>query len=192
MWPRYAQWAHAEYILNVPSHLTPMYPVAKHSGTFSMFGEIQSQCAQWVKCWIYSKYALLKKFNVTKGQVLIGFTMYLVMWLSCIQIKGLGTSGTMCWMSSRYFSHSFFARFLNLVTYTLVHLFHYSLVIPAFHLAFTLSTCYSTNDSHELLWLHDYTLHFILILPSHSFNRWNEDLIDFFETSDGYTLTTDF
>ena len=95
-------------------------------------------------------------------------------------------------LSSRYFSRSFFARFHNLVTHTLVHLFHSSLVIPVFHLAFTLSTCYSTHDSHELLWLDDYTLHFILILHSHSFIRWNEDLIDFFETSDGYTLTNRF
>jgi len=36
------------HILNVPSHVTPMYPVGKQSGTFWMFGEIQSQCAQWV------------------------------------------------------------------------------------------------------------------------------------------------
>ena len=106
MWPRYAQWVHAEYILNVPSHLTPMYPVGKHSGIFSMFGKIRSQCAQWVKCWIYSKYASPKKFNVTKGQVLIGFTMCLVMWLSYIQIKGLGTSGTMCWTHCRKQQHS--------------------------------------------------------------------------------------
>ena len=106
MWPRYSQWAHTEYILNVPSHLTPMYPVAKQSGTFSMFGEMWSQCAQWVKCWIYSKYASPKKFNVTKGQVLIRFTIYLVMWLSCIQIMGLGTSGTMCWTHCRKQQHS--------------------------------------------------------------------------------------
>jgi len=34
MCPGYAQWAHTEYILNVPSHVTPMYPVGKQSGTF--------------------------------------------------------------------------------------------------------------------------------------------------------------
>ena len=49
------------------------------------------------------------------------------------------------------FHAHFFYRFLNLVTNTLVHLFHFSLVILVFHLAFTLSTCYSTNDFHELL-----------------------------------------
>ena len=95
-------------------------------------------------------------------------------------------------MSSHYFSRSFFVRFLNLVTHTLVYSFRLSLVIPVFHLAFMLSTCYSTNDSHELLWFDDYTLHFALILHSHSFIRWNEDQIDFFETSDGYTLTNRF
>jgi len=47
MWPRYAQWVHSEYILNVPSHVTPIYPVGKELGTFSMFGEMGSQCAQW-------------------------------------------------------------------------------------------------------------------------------------------------
>ena len=41
--------------------------------------------------------------------------------------------------------------FLNLVTHTLAHLFHSSLAILVFHPAFTLSTCYSTNDSYELL-----------------------------------------
>ena len=40
MYPRYAQWAHTEYILNVPSHLTPMYPVGKQLGTFSIFTKI--------------------------------------------------------------------------------------------------------------------------------------------------------
>ena len=59
-------------------------------------------------------------------------------------------------MSSRYFSHSFFDRFLNLAPHTLVHLLHFSLVILVFHLAFLLST----NDSHELLRLDDYTLSF--------------------------------
>ena len=54
-------------------------------------------------------------------------------------------------VSSRYFSRSFFARFLNLVTHTLVHLFHFTPAIFAFHLVFMLSTCYSTNDSHKLL-----------------------------------------
>ena len=38
-----------EYILNVPSHLTPMYPVAKQLGTFSIFTKIWLQYAQWVK-----------------------------------------------------------------------------------------------------------------------------------------------
>ena len=41
-------------------------------------------------------------------------------------------------LSSRYFSRSFFNRFLNLVTHTLVHIFHFTSVIFAFHLAFTL------------------------------------------------------
>ena len=50
-----------------------------------------------------------------------------------------------------FFTLIFFYRFHNLVTLTLVHLFHFSLVILVFHLAFTLSTCYSTNDSYELL-----------------------------------------
>ena len=57
----------------------------------------------------------------------------------------------MPYLSSRYFSRSFFARFLNLVTHTLVHLFHFTPAIFAFHLVFVLSTGYSTNDSHELL-----------------------------------------
>ena len=106
----------------------------------------------------------------------------------CPDSKG----GTRWSMSSRYFSRSFFARFLNLVTHTLVQFSHSPLINFVFHLVFTLSTCYSTNDSHELLWLDDYTLYFILILHSRSFIRWNEDLIDFFETSDGYTLTNRF
>ena len=46
MWPRYAQWVHAEYILNVPSHLTPMYPVGKQLGTFLIFTKIWLQYAQ--------------------------------------------------------------------------------------------------------------------------------------------------
>ena len=40
------------------------------------------------------------------------------------------------WLSSRYFSRSFFARFLNLVTHTLVHYLHFSPVILVFQLAF--------------------------------------------------------
>ena len=66
----------------------------------------------------------------------------------------LGTpdpNGLIPTLSSHYFSRSFFDRFLNLVTHTLVHLSRFSLVILVIHLAFTLSTCYSTNDSHELL-----------------------------------------
>jgi len=47
VWPQYAQWVNSEHILNVPSHVTPMYPVGKQPGTFSMFGKMQSQCAQW-------------------------------------------------------------------------------------------------------------------------------------------------
>ena len=93
---------------------------------------------------------------------------------------GNGTS-----LSSRYFSRPFFARFLNLITHTLVHFLRFTHAIQVFYLAFMLSTCISTYDSHEFLWQHDYTLHFILILHSHSFLQWNEDLIDFFETSDG-------
>jgi len=81
MWPQYAQWVHAEYILNVPSHVTPMYPVGKQSGTFWMFGKMQSQCAQWVTWWIYSKYVFRKCLNVPTGQELISFTMDLVTWL---------------------------------------------------------------------------------------------------------------
>ena len=54
-------------------------------------------------------------------------------------------------LSSRYFSRSFFACFLNLVTHTLVYFFHCSSVILVFHLAFMLSTCYPINDSNELL-----------------------------------------
>jgi len=49
MCPGYAQWAHTEYILNVPSHVTPMYPVGKQLGTFSIFTKISPQYAQWVK-----------------------------------------------------------------------------------------------------------------------------------------------
>ena len=90
------------------------------------------------------------------------------------------------------FRRSFFARLLNLVTHTPIHFFHFSSATLVFHLAFMLSTCYSTNDSHESLWLNDYTFHFILIFHLHSFIRWNEDLIDFLETSDGYTLTNRF
>ena len=100
--------------------------------------------------------------------------------------------GNCTWLSSRYFSLSFFADLLNLVTHTLVPLFHFYLVILVFHLAFMLSTCYLINDFHELLCLDDYTHHFILILQSRTFIRWNEDQIDFFETSDGYTLTNRF
>jgi len=81
MWPQYAQWVHAEYIFNVPSHVTPMYPVGKQSGTFWMFGKMQSQCAQWVTWWIYSKYVFQKCLNVPTSQELISFTMDLVMWL---------------------------------------------------------------------------------------------------------------
>ena len=54
-------------------------------------------------------------------------------------------------VSSRYFSRSFFDRLLNLVTHTLVHFFHVTPVILVFHLVFMISTCYSTNDFHELL-----------------------------------------
>ena len=54
-------------------------------------------------------------------------------------------------LSSRYFSRSFFARFHNLVTHTLVHFSHFHPAILVFHLVFMLSTCCSTNDSHELL-----------------------------------------
>ena len=106
-------------------------------------------------------------------------------------LKGMGWSWKY-FLSSCYFSRSFFAHFLNLVTHMLVHFFHFSLAILVFHFAFMLSTCYPINDSHETLWLDDYTLHFILILHLHSFIRWNEDQIDFFETSDGYTLTNRF
>ena len=41
-------------------------------------------------------------------------------------------------VSSRYFSRSFFARFLNLVTHTLVHFLYFSTVI----LVFTMLSCY--------------------------------------------------
>ena len=95
-------------------------------------------------------------------------------------------------LSSCYFSRSFFVCFLNLITHTLIYSFPFFWVIFAFHSVFVLLTCYSTHDLYKLLWLDDYTLSFILILHSHSFIRWNEDLIDFFETSDGYTLTNRF
>ena len=89
--------------------------------------------------------------------------------------------------------HAHFSPVLS--TLSLMHSFS-SLPLSLLSLFFTLLSCYRlailTNDSHELLWFDDYTLHFILILQSHSFIRWNEDQIDFFETSDGYTLTTDF
>ena len=88
-----------------------------------------------------------------------------------------------CVVSSRYFSHSFFACFLNLATFTLFIFSQVSLVIISFHPVFVLSFCYSTHDSNKSLWLDDYTLY--LILHSHSFILWIEDLIDFFETSDG-------
>ena len=39
-------------------------------------------------------------------------------------------------LSSRYFSPSFFARFHNLVTHTLVHHLHFFPCYPVFHLAF--------------------------------------------------------
>ena len=67
---------------------------------------------------------------------------------------------------------------------TFIHFFRFLLAIIVFHLAFMLSNRNSIHDSYKLLWLDDYTLY--LILPSHSFIRWNEDQIDFFETSDGY------
>ena len=53
-------------------------------------------------------------------------------------------------VSSRYFSRSFFDRFHNLVTHTLVQHLHFSLVILFSTLLSLLSTCYLTNDSHEL------------------------------------------
>ena len=55
------------------------------------------------------------------------------------------------WLSSRYFSRSFYACFLNLFAFTLVHLSYFSLVIIVFYLAFVLSICYLTHDSYELL-----------------------------------------
>ena len=48
------------------------------------------------------------------------------------------------------FLRSFFACFLNLVTHPLAHLFRFTPAIFGFHLVFMISTCYSTNDSHEL------------------------------------------
>jgi len=49
MWPQYAQWVHAEYIFNVPSHVTPMYPEGKQMGTFWIFPKIWLRYTQWVK-----------------------------------------------------------------------------------------------------------------------------------------------
>ena len=51
-------------------------------------------------------------------------------------------------LSSRYFSRSFFACFLNLVTHTLVPYFTFPLLSLISHLAFMLSTCHSINDFH--------------------------------------------
>ena len=126
-------------------------------------------------------------------ELLLGWSLATRKWWAQVKTRWeirddtLNLLGFHCQGCHRAIFHThFFNHFLNLVTHTLVHLFHFTPAIFAFHLAFMLSTCITTNDSHEPLWLDDYTLHFILILLSHSFIRWNEDLIDFFETSDGY------
>ena len=54
-------------------------------------------------------------------------------------------------ISSRYFSRSFFAHFLNLLTITLIHFSCVSLVIIVFYLVFVLSFCYSVHKSYEFL-----------------------------------------
>ena len=73
------------------------------------------------------------------------------------------------------FHAHFLARFLNLVTFTLVHSFHFSLVIIAFHLVFVLSLCYPIHDSHKLLWLDDYTPLFYSSFTLFHSMKWGPD-----------------